>query len=109
MIAFAQVKRTNPPSATARARYFKDSLPASTFVQVAGLVRPGLLLEIEVVAVPPPRQASTGCSVCLTFYGASRTQREWDGVGRPTRSTRAAKRWSERRPSSIGSKVRYGM
>jgi enamine deaminase RidA (YjgF/YER057c/UK114 family) len=38
-----------------RARYFKDSLPASTFVQVAGLVRPDLLLEIEVVAILPAR------------------------------------------------------
>ena len=38
-----------------RARYFKESLPASTFVQVAGLVRPDLLLEIEVVAVLPAR------------------------------------------------------
>jgi 2-iminobutanoate/2-iminopropanoate deaminase len=38
-----------------RARYFKDSLPASTFVQVAGLVRPDLLLEVEVVAVLPAR------------------------------------------------------
>jgi reactive intermediate/imine deaminase len=38
-----------------RARYFKDSLPASTFVQVAGLVRPDLLLEIEVIAVLPAR------------------------------------------------------
>jgi reactive intermediate/imine deaminase len=34
-----------------RARYFGDTLPASTFVQVAGLVRPELMLEIEVVAV----------------------------------------------------------
>ena len=34
-----------------RARYFADTSPASTFVQVAGLVRPELLLEIEVVAV----------------------------------------------------------
>ena len=34
-----------------RARYFSESTPASTFVQVAGLVRPELLLEIEVVAV----------------------------------------------------------
>jgi 2-iminobutanoate/2-iminopropanoate deaminase len=33
-----------------RARYFSDTTPASTFVQVAGLVRPELLLEIEVVA-----------------------------------------------------------
>jgi reactive intermediate/imine deaminase len=38
-----------------RARYFKDAAPASTFVQVAGLVRPDLLLEIEVVAVVPVR------------------------------------------------------
>src|SRR6476659_5518781 len=34
-----------------RSRYFADATPASTFVQVAGLVRPELLLEIEVVAV----------------------------------------------------------
>jgi 2-iminobutanoate/2-iminopropanoate deaminase len=34
-----------------RARYFKDATPASTFVEVKGLVRPELLLEIEVVAV----------------------------------------------------------
>jgi 2-iminobutanoate/2-iminopropanoate deaminase len=33
-----------------RARYFGDNVPASTFVQVAGLVRPELLLEIEVIA-----------------------------------------------------------
>src|SRR5215470_2600560 len=38
-----------------RAQYFKDVSPASTFVQVAGLVRPELLLEVEVVAVVPPR------------------------------------------------------
>ena len=34
-----------------RARYFGDATPASTFVQVAGLVRPELMLEIEVIAV----------------------------------------------------------
>src|SRR4051812_45379730 len=34
-----------------RAQYFKDVLPASTFVEVKGLVRPELLLEIEVIAV----------------------------------------------------------
>jgi reactive intermediate/imine deaminase len=34
-----------------RARYFKDVTPASTFVEVKGLVRPELLLEIEVIAV----------------------------------------------------------
>ena len=33
-----------------RSRYFGDAVPASTFVQVAGLVRPELMLEIEVVA-----------------------------------------------------------
>jgi reactive intermediate/imine deaminase len=34
-----------------RALYFKDATPASTFVEVKGLVRPELLLEIEVIAV----------------------------------------------------------
>ena len=38
-----------------RAIYFKDATPASTFVEVKGLVRPELLLEIEVVAVVPAR------------------------------------------------------
>ena len=38
-----------------RAQYFQDATPASTFVQVAGLVRPELLLEIEVIAVVPAR------------------------------------------------------
>jgi 2-iminobutanoate/2-iminopropanoate deaminase len=38
-----------------RAQYFKDAMPASTFVEVKGLVRPELLLEIEVVAVVPAR------------------------------------------------------
>jgi len=38
-----------------RTRYFKDATPASTFVEVKGLVRPELLLEIEVVAVVPAR------------------------------------------------------
>jgi reactive intermediate/imine deaminase len=38
-----------------RAKYFGDATPASTFVQVAGLVRPELLLEIEVVAVVTAR------------------------------------------------------
>jgi 2-iminobutanoate/2-iminopropanoate deaminase len=33
-----------------RARYFKDVAPASTFVEVKGLVRPELMLEIEVIA-----------------------------------------------------------
>ena len=38
-----------------RAIYFKDATPASTFVEVKGLVRPELLLEIEVVAVVAAR------------------------------------------------------
>jgi enamine deaminase RidA (YjgF/YER057c/UK114 family) len=38
-----------------RARYFKDVTPASTFVEVKGLVRPELLLEIEVIAVVPTK------------------------------------------------------
>ena len=33
-----------------RARYFGETAPASTFVEVKGLVRPELLLEIEVIA-----------------------------------------------------------
>ena len=38
-----------------RAQYFKDATPASTFVEVKGLVRPELLLEIELVAVVPAK------------------------------------------------------
>src|SRR3954462_15259272 len=38
-----------------RARYFSDAAPASTFVEVKGLVRPELLLEIEIVAAVPVR------------------------------------------------------
>jgi reactive intermediate/imine deaminase len=38
-----------------RAQYFKDATPASTFVEVKGLVRPELLLEIEVIAVVAAR------------------------------------------------------
>ena len=37
-----------------RARYFGEATPASTFVQVARLVRPELLIEIEVTAVVKP-------------------------------------------------------
>ena len=36
-----------------RARYFGDTTPASTLVQVVHLARPEFLLEIEVVAVVP--------------------------------------------------------
>ena len=36
-----------------RARYFGDTTPASTLVQVVHLARPELMLEIEVVAVIP--------------------------------------------------------
>ncbi len=38
-----------------RAKYFTSAAPASTFVEVKGLVRPELLLEIEVIAVVAPR------------------------------------------------------
>jgi reactive intermediate/imine deaminase len=33
-----------------RARYFANAAPASTFVEVKGLVRPELMLEVEVIA-----------------------------------------------------------
>jgi reactive intermediate/imine deaminase len=36
-----------------RARYFPDTTPASTLVQVARLARPELMLEIEVIAAVP--------------------------------------------------------
>ena len=36
-----------------RARYLADTAPASTLVQVVALARPGLMLEIEVIAVVP--------------------------------------------------------
>jgi reactive intermediate/imine deaminase len=38
-----------------RSRYFGTTTPASTLVQVAALVRPELLIEIEVVAALPAR------------------------------------------------------
>ena len=38
-----------------RARYFGETTPASTLVQVSSLVRPELMLEIEVIAVVPGR------------------------------------------------------
>jgi 2-iminobutanoate/2-iminopropanoate deaminase len=38
-----------------RARYFGDTTPASTLVQVARLARPELMLEIEVIAAVPAR------------------------------------------------------
>jgi reactive intermediate/imine deaminase len=38
-----------------RARYFGDTTPASTLVQVVRLARPELLLEIEVIAAIPAR------------------------------------------------------
>jgi 2-iminobutanoate/2-iminopropanoate deaminase len=38
-----------------RARYFRDTTPASTLVQVVHLARPELMLEIEVIAVVPVR------------------------------------------------------
>jgi reactive intermediate/imine deaminase len=38
-----------------RARYFGQSAPASTLVQVVALARPELMIEIEVIAVVPAR------------------------------------------------------
>ena len=38
-----------------RARYFGDTAPASTLVQVVRLARPEFLLEIEVIAAVPAR------------------------------------------------------
>ena len=38
-----------------RARYFGQSTPASTLVQVAALARPELMIEIEVIAVVAAR------------------------------------------------------
>jgi enamine deaminase RidA (YjgF/YER057c/UK114 family) len=38
-----------------RARYFGDTTPASTLVQVVRLARPEFLLEIEVIAALPAR------------------------------------------------------
>jgi reactive intermediate/imine deaminase len=38
-----------------RARYFGDTAPASTLVQVVRLARPEFLLEIEVIAAAPAR------------------------------------------------------
>lgn len=38
-----------------RAKYFADTTPASTLVQVVHLARPEFLLEVEVVAVVPTR------------------------------------------------------
>jgi len=38
-----------------RARYFGETTPASTLVQVVKLARPELMLEIEVIAAVPPR------------------------------------------------------
>jgi enamine deaminase RidA (YjgF/YER057c/UK114 family) len=45
-----------------RARYYGEQSPASTFVQVAGLVRPELLLEVEVVAIVPTGAGGPGRS-----------------------------------------------
>ena len=38
-----------------RARYFGETTPASTLVQVVHLARPELMLEIEVIAVVPAK------------------------------------------------------
>jgi enamine deaminase RidA (YjgF/YER057c/UK114 family) len=36
-----------------RAKYFRDPTPASTTVEVSGLFRPGLVIEIEITAAVP--------------------------------------------------------
>jgi enamine deaminase RidA (YjgF/YER057c/UK114 family) len=38
-----------------RARYFGETMPASTLVQVPKLARPEFMLEIEVIAAVPAR------------------------------------------------------
>ena len=40
-----------------RREYFGESLPASTRVQVAGLDRPNLLIEIDAIAMIPGKQS----------------------------------------------------
>ena len=40
-------------TATVRRKYFSDPFPAATGVIVAGLLRPGALIEIEAVAALP--------------------------------------------------------
>jgi enamine deaminase RidA (YjgF/YER057c/UK114 family) len=42
------------PIRDVRARYFGDTTPASTLVQVVHLARPEFMLEIEVIAVVAP-------------------------------------------------------
>jgi len=39
----------------ARRKFFSGDFPTSTLVQVAALVEPGLLIEIEATAIRPPR------------------------------------------------------
>ena len=41
------------PIRDVRARYFGDTVPASTLVQVVHLARPEFMLEIEVIAIVP--------------------------------------------------------
>ncbi|NUP20125.1 MAG: RidA family protein [Streptomyces sp.] len=50
-----------PAIRTARAEHIPDDrLPAASAVQVAGLVRPEFLMEVEAFAVVPERAGSTG-------------------------------------------------
>jgi enamine deaminase RidA (YjgF/YER057c/UK114 family) len=42
---------------TVRRRYFGDARPASTLVEVSALANPDPLVEIEAVALLPPRDA----------------------------------------------------
>ena len=45
----------SPAVREVRARYFGDTTPASTLIQVVHLARPEFLLEIEVIAAVPAR------------------------------------------------------
>lgn len=61
-VDFSSVVKTNyyvtdvskfPKVADLRSEYFKDNYPASTMVEVKGLVNKDLLIEIEAVAIIP--------------------------------------------------------
>jgi enamine deaminase RidA (YjgF/YER057c/UK114 family) len=48
---FKNLQEKAPAVREVRARYFGDTAPASTLVQVVHLARPELMLEVEVIAV----------------------------------------------------------
>ena len=47
-----------PAARAVRARYFGETLPANTLVQVTSLAQPDLMLEIEVVAACKPAESN---------------------------------------------------